>query len=260
MIHYCKVALGPVLALQSLFVSRTALRLPEATGRRVGKVGRLKFSKPLRVLFVGDSSAAGVGVTRLRESLVVQSCRLISQRIKAPVSWQLVAKSGFNTGQAFDLVRSSPLQPADVLVTSLGVNDVTDQRTLGQFLEDYQSLVEYVIRWTGVKTVVINGMPPVHTMPVMPQPLRWYLGRYAQNFDAALRAWADANENFCYVPLQIAVKPSEFAIDRYHPGAALYRRWAECIAESASAHLLMTKRPRKLIHLPPIRGTQLVPI
>ena len=70
--------------------------------------------EPLRVLFVGDSSAAGVGVTRLRESLVVQSCRMLSQKMKAPVCWQLVAKSGLNTQQAFELVRSSALEPADV--------------------------------------------------------------------------------------------------------------------------------------------------
>ena len=259
MINYFKVALGPLLALESLFVHRTAMRLPEAAGKRVGKVGRLKFKKPLRVLFVGDSSAAGVGVTSLRESLVVQSCRLLSQEMNAPVCWQLVAKSGLNTQEAFELVRSSALEPADMLVTSLGVNDVTEQRSVDQFLEDYQALVAFAVRWAGVRTVVINGMPPVHTMPVMPQPLRWYLGRCAQHFDACLRAWVQANENFCYVPLQYAAKREDYAVDRYHPGPALYRRWAERIAESAAIHL-RAKRPQKSKSAPRMIDTRLVPI
>ncbi len=259
MIQLCKVALGPVLSLQSLMVRWTALRLPEAIGRRSGKVGRLKFGKPLRLLFVGDSSAAGVGVTRLRESLVVQSCRLLSERIQAPVSWQLVAKSGVDTREALELVQATVLQPADVLVTSLGVNDVTTQRSAGQFISDYQTLVDYIARWTGVAKVVINGLPPVHTMPVMPQPLRWYLGQYAQHFDARLREWVQANENFCYVPLQYAATAADFAVDRYHPNAVLYRRWAERIAENAANHL-RARRRKKSTKLPPLGGTELVPI
>ncbi len=257
MINLCKVALGPVLSLQSLLVRRTALRLPEAAGRRVGKVGRLKFAKPLRVLFVGDSSAAGVGVARLRESLVVQSCRLLSQRTHAPVAWQLVAKSGVDTREALEWVQSNRLLPADVLVSSLGVNDVTTQRSADQFLADYQTLVDYVVRWAGVKTVVINGLPPVHTMPVMPQPLRWYLGQCAQHFDAGLRAWVRSTANFCYVPLQYAAKPEDYAVDRYHPGAALYRRWAGRIADSVAAHL---ENPRRSRQLDPIDAALLLPV
>ena len=253
MYNLCKVALGPVLALQSLFVRRTAVRLPEAAGRRTGMVGRLKFGKPLRVLFVGDSSAAGVGVTRLRESLVVQTCRILSKKIQAPVSWQLIAKSGVDTAEALEWVRSHPLQPADVLVTSLGVNDVTTQRAADQFIEDYQTLVDFIVRWAGVQTVVINGLPPVETLPVMPQPLRWYLGQYARRMDTRLFEWTRKHANFCYVPLQYAAKREDYAIDGYHPNATLYRRWAERIAESAVTHL-SAKLAKQVEKTAPVQG------
>ena len=119
MITFCKIALGPLLSWQSLMVRRTAIRLPEAAGRRGGMVGRLRFAKPLRVLYVGDSSAAGVGVDRLRDSLAVQASRFLSRKMRRPVAWQLVAKSGVDTREALEFVQSTALRPANVLVTSL---------------------------------------------------------------------------------------------------------------------------------------------
>src|SRR6266481_5233294 len=107
MINLCKVALGPVFSWQSLMVRRTAIRLPEASGPRTGIVGRLNATKPLRILFVGESTAAGVGVENLCEGLVVQAAQLISEKIGRPVAWQLVAKSGMNTGDALELVSST---------------------------------------------------------------------------------------------------------------------------------------------------------
>ncbi|WP_204266353.1 hypothetical protein, partial [Klebsiella pneumoniae] len=43
------------------------------------------------------------------------------------VGWQLVARSGHRSEQALAALDSTELDPADVLVTALGVNDVVDQ-------------------------------------------------------------------------------------------------------------------------------------
>ena len=61
MLAICKYALGPVLLAQGLRMRRVALRLPEAAGPREGRVGEPR-GRPLRLLFLGDSSAGGVGV------------------------------------------------------------------------------------------------------------------------------------------------------------------------------------------------------
>ncbi|OAI42087.1 hypothetical protein AYO41_04795 [Verrucomicrobia bacterium SCGC AG-212-E04] len=193
---------------------------------------------------MGDSSAAGVGVTRLRQSLAVQASRFLSRKLRRPIAWQLAAKSGVDTREALEFLQSTVLRPADVLVTSLGVNDVTTQRSVDQTIEDYQALVDWIVRQTGVETIVINGLPPVGTLPIMPQPLRWYLGQYAQLLDARLREWVQTHGNYCFVPLQYPARPEDFAVDGYHPGPALYCRWAERIAESVAAHL-ETSRPQK---------------
>ncbi|EEX09439.1 hypothetical protein SL1157_1477 [Ruegeria lacuscaerulensis ITI-1157] len=53
-----RLPLLPLLAAQALMVRQRALRLPEPSGPREGRQGR---GPRLRLLIVGDSSAAGVG-------------------------------------------------------------------------------------------------------------------------------------------------------------------------------------------------------
>jgi lysophospholipase L1-like esterase len=232
-----KMLLGPVLLLQGGRVKRTALRLPEAVGPRVGTAGvSINSTSPLRVLFFGDSSAAGVGVESQSEGLAAQTAAFLAERIGAPVEWQLVAKSGVNTHEALNLLVASELNPADLLVTALGVNDVTAQRSPKQFLADYRAIVDQIGHRVGAKAVIVNGLPPMHAFPSMPQPLRWYLGACARRLDVALQGWVSANKSMAYVSLQWG-GAGEMAPDGYHPGASQYRHWARLVAESAMALL-----------------------
>jgi hypothetical protein len=34
----------------------------------------------------------------------------------------------------------------------------------------------------------LSGLPPMHRFPALPQPLRWYIGSRARDFDRALAA------------------------------------------------------------------------
>lgn len=233
MLTFYKALLGPVLLLQGHRVRKTALRLPEAAGPREGTAGSYIDALPLRVLFFGDSSAAGVGVDHQDAALAAQTAAFLSNRAAAPVEWQLVAKSGVNTSEALDLLAASALKPADLLVTALGVNDVTAQRSSRQFLADYQAIIDQLLRRVGATGAVISGLPPMHEFPSVPQPLRWYLGQCAQRLDAALQGWVSANPSMSYVSLMWEAAPGEMAPDGYHPGPAQYRHWAQLVAESA---------------------------
>jgi lysophospholipase L1-like esterase len=232
-----KTLLGPLLLLQGLQARKTALRLPEAAGPREGVVGGSIDAPPLRVLFFGDSSAAGVGVDHQDQALAVQAAASLSERIGAPVEWQLVAKSGINTQEALQLLLASGLKPADLLVTAFGVNDVTSQRSARQFIADYQAIVDQIVRRAGVRAAVISGLPPMQSMPSLPQPLRWYLGECARRLDTALQRWISTDNSLAYVSLQWDAAPNDLALDGCHPGAAQYRHWARVVAERACAVL-----------------------
>lgn len=224
-----KVLLGPVLLLQGRRVRATALRLPEAAGLRSGLEGEGYSASPLRLLVVGDSSAAGVGVALQEHALAQPLAQELAQRLSRPVAWQLLAQSGIETAQAAGLVDAGEMQPADVLVTALGVNDVTGQRDAARFIADYRRLLETVYDRNSIRLFIANGLPPMHLLPALPQPLRWYLGQCAFRLDRALQDWLGTMPDARYFSLHWG-EGGDVADDGFHPGPVQYQLWATRLA------------------------------
>ena len=76
------IALGPVLLWQGQYVRRRTPRLPEASGARVGVTGT---GKDLRLLVLGDSSAAGVGVETQSDALLGKTIAGLGGRYRVVV-------------------------------------------------------------------------------------------------------------------------------------------------------------------------------
>ncbi|MCC6374061.1 MAG: SGNH/GDSL hydrolase family protein, partial [Moraxellaceae bacterium] len=79
-----KVALAPLLLTQGMYVRRVTPKLPEPQGARVGVTGT---GKPLRLLIVGDSAAAGVGAAHQNDALLGQLVAALATEFE--VSWCL---------------------------------------------------------------------------------------------------------------------------------------------------------------------------
>lgn len=231
-----RLALGPVLLPQARWLKRTAVRLPEPTGPREGQVG--EGPPVLSVLVVGDSSAAGVGVSDQAQALALPLARVLSGHLGASVAWQLVAQTGVNTAEARTLLEDSAVRPADVVVTALGVNDVSSQVSAARFVEQTSLLWSELRHRTGARWAVLSGLPPMHMLAAVPHPLRWYLGRYAAGLDRALQDWTQ-RKRLGYCALDWAAEPGFLASDGFHPGPGLYPRWADRLAG-----LVMEGRPR----------------
>jgi lysophospholipase L1-like esterase len=228
MLPIYKTILAPALLLQARQLRKTALRLPEAAGPRRGRFAGVN-EPALRLLFVGDSSAAGVGVDWQHEALAYQAAEMVASALMRTVEWELVAKSGLTTSEALGLVAAHAPGPADVLVSALGVNDVTAQHSAKRFVADYRALLDWVAQRTGARAAVVSGLPPLHVLPAAPQPLRWYLGQCAQRLNDALSDLVSQTSNTKFVSLAWA-QASDMAADKFHPGKLQYRAWAQLVA------------------------------
>ncbi|WP_280154432.1 SGNH/GDSL hydrolase family protein [Piscinibacter sp. XHJ-5] len=222
-----KLTLAPLLVAQALSTRRRAPVLPEAAGPRSGEIGD---GRRLRLLIVGDSSGAGVGVPTQDIALAGYLSRTLALEARAKVQWQLVARSGITSAQALELVQSERPPRADVAVAVLGVNDVIDQVPVQRAVQHRAALADWLIAHAGVRHVVFAPLPPVHQFPLLPQPLRWIMGRDARRHDEALARWAGTRENVSHVPIAITLDASCMASDGFHPGEPVYRVCGEALA------------------------------
>ncbi|MEL7092886.1 MAG: SGNH/GDSL hydrolase family protein [Pseudomonadota bacterium] len=219
------IALLPFIAPQALWVAARAARLPEAAGPRSGEVGQ---GAALRLLILGDSSAAGVGVEHQEQALAGNLSRLLAAHHR--VSWQVQAVSGATVASTHRLLRASNAAPADIAVVALGVNDTKNGVPMSRWRAGYADLITTLQTDFGVRHVYVSGLPPLGEFPLLPQPLRGVLGRRAVRFDRALETLCAARDGVTYVPLDLQMDTSKMASDGFHPGAEVYAAWAALIA------------------------------
>lgn len=236
-----KLALAPVLAWQGRQVRRSALRLPEAAGPREGVAG--PGGQPtLRLLIVGDSSAAGVGVATQAEALAVPLAEALAQRLQGAVAWQLVAQSGRRAADALAALRATPaLGPADVMLVVVGVNDAVAMTPTRPWLAALDALHDCAVERAGVRLSWHSMLPPMGRFPLLPQPLRWVMGREAARLDRALVRHLAGRPDRQLASLPAApdwsLGEGWIAADGFHPGPLGYRAWAAWLAEAVAGSL-----------------------
>ena len=221
-----RILLLPVLIGQAIFVVISITKLPEAAGPRSGTVGQ---GPRLRLLLLGDSSAAGVGATTQDEALLGQVLKPLSAHYT--IDYELVAKTGARTKDALGWMQARPPQTYDVVICALGGNDVTKGTSSRAFLQSQTELFDHLQSDRGAQVVVVSALPPVAQFPALPQPLRWVLGRQARSFDGQLRTLVEKRRGCVRFGFDLNLDVSAMASDGFHPGPAAYAAWGKAAAE-----------------------------
>ncbi len=221
MSRWAAALLSPILIPQAAWVIARAARLPEAAGPRTGRLG---VGPVLRVLVIGDSSAAGVGVATQDDALSGHLTRTLAQTYT--VDWQLIAKTGATTGSTLAHLAEHPPTQADIAILIHGVNDTTRLVPTQRFIANQRALVSLLNQHWNVPRVLLCAVPPVGHFPLLPHPLRSVLGRHAIRLDRALQqAFPDA-----HVPFDMPMDTALMASDGFHPGPDIYARWGRLLA------------------------------
>lgn len=237
-----KLLLSPLLVAQALGARVRAPRLPEAAGERAGEIGRGPL---LRLLILGDSSAAGVGVARQSDALAGHLARALAAQCAATVRWQLMARSGITSAQCQQWLEAEAPEPADIAVVVLGVNDVVMQVPSNHAVRAREAIANRLRNAHGVAHVVFAPLPPVSRFPALPQPLRWIAGADARRHDAAMAEWAAGRGDVSHVPIDLPLNRGVMASDGFHPGEPVYRVCGVALAEHIAATVWPAMRPAR---------------
>jgi lysophospholipase L1-like esterase len=221
-------ALLPVLLIQGLKVRHNTPRLAEASGDREGVSGQ---GQPLSLLILGDSAAAGVGVESQKEALsgVILSC-LEDEYL---VRWKLHAKTGDTTQQVTSALQLLAPQPYDVVVTSIGVNDVTKLISAKKWLRQQQQLFLEIQNRFQPKLIIVSGVPPMQHFSALPNPLAWLFGQYAAQMNQKLQQWLAPQTQYQFLHFDSQTFQGlnlPMASDGFHPSKEIYALWGQQIA------------------------------
>ena len=236
------LGLGPWLLVQGRRVRRETPVFPEPPGPRNGLAepplpqrSEAGVCEVLRVLITGDSAAAGVGASHQREALAGQLPPRLAQGLARPIAWDLVARTGLDIeGLCSLLVRHAGQQRYDLVMVSIGVNEVTAGTGWVAWQLRLRRLHHLLQTQLGARLVVYSGIPPMHRFPALPQPLRWFLGRRARRLDQALAQWTQTVAGAQWVALPV-LPDSAIAADGFHPGLEAYPAWAEALVQAVLA-------------------------
>lgn len=216
------LTLGPILIGQGLYVRRVTPRLPEPEGEREGVTGS---GPDLRLLILGDSAAAGVGVADQSEALAGCLASQLGRQYR--LQWRLIAETGRTAGDVLRALAQEPDARYDVVLVSIGVNDVTGRTPDRQWLKQLHELSGQLARRFSAQHILFTAIPPMHLFPALPQPLRWYLGLRARQLNRLLEDFCHHRDDARFLSVGFPLEPGYMAADGFHPGADAYRIWAE---------------------------------
>jgi lysophospholipase L1-like esterase len=225
--------LAPVLLRQGARVRERTPVLPEAAGDRSGRAGAAEGA-PLRLLIVGESTAAGVGVAHQRDGIAARLAADIARRHGRAVTWAVSARTGA-TARATEreLVRTVA-GDQDLVVVILGVNDTVRLHSRRHWRGQLTRILDVLQpRLAAGGQIVLAGVPDLGAFPALPQPLRAVLGRHARALDDELRRLASRRSGVVHVPSP-ELTDEAFAEDGFHPDADAYARWAHHLADSVA--------------------------
>ena len=232
LVSILKIVLAPVLVVQGRQVKKNTPRLPEAGGPRKGIRGN--GGKQIRLLILGDSAAAGVGVDHQDHALAGQVLACFGPEYR--VEWALKAKTGSTTRKTLEYMEALDPVVFDAVITSLGVNDVTADVSPRLWMEQQKRLVHLLRTKFQVRRFIISAVPPMELFPAIPWPLGWYLGLRAARMNQKLKAWIKNQADCEFMEFNLPMDASLMAGDGFHPGPGLHTIWGQEIFKRISLH------------------------
>ncbi|MFP4043411.1 MAG: GDSL-type esterase/lipase family protein, partial [Rhodosalinus sp.] len=199
---------APVALRQGRQLRQDAIRLPEAPGERGASV---PGSPPaLRLLAVGESPLAGVGLDHPNQTVAARLAELIRQRTDRAVRWQILARGGL-TAEAVQkkLLPGLEAGSVDLILIGLGVNDSLALRSARRWRGDLQLLIEALHARLGPAPVLLAGVPDMQRFPLLPFPLSLLLGARARLLDHTAAGLAGSRPEMRHVPMRLDAGSSE---------------------------------------------------
>ncbi|MEV6343521.1 SGNH/GDSL hydrolase family protein [Actinoplanes sp. NPDC051851] len=241
-------ALSAGLLMRQAADARRIIPMAEAPPPRGDGVYGAKFpGQPITLVVLGDSSAAGYGVHRPRETPGALFATGISRRLRRPVRLHRLAVVGsISSGLPWQVDAALEYAP-DLAIILIGGNDVTHVSARAAAVRHLADAVTR-LREADCK-VVVGTCPDLGAIQPIKPPLRWLARRWSRQLAAAqtvavVRAGGrTVSIGNLLGPMFEADPVRMYSSDRFHPSAEGYARAAAVMMPTVMAALGEDHRP-----------------
>jgi lysophospholipase L1-like esterase len=230
------------LLLRQAADARKIIPMAEAPPPRGDGVYGPKFpGKPLSMVILGDSTAAGYGVHKPRETPGALLATGVSRRLRRPVRLHRLAVVGsMSSGLPYQVDAALEYDP-EVAIILVGGNDVTHFSARASAVRHLGESVRR-LRAVGCK-VVVGTCPDLGAIKPIKPPLRWLARSWSRQL-AALQTVAVVEAGGRTVSIGDLLGPAfeadpvrMFSSDNFHPSAEGYARAAAVMMPTLMAAL-----------------------
>lgn len=189
---------------------------------------------PVRLVGLGDSGMAGVGVDDPTACLPALVAQRLARDLHRPVHVRGHGRSGARTADVLAEQLGQVSGPVDVAVLMVGTNDVTHLTPIRRLRPETEQLLDG-LAGLGAR-VVVSGLPEFRAMRAVPWALRSAARSRAARVDRMQRAAVAVRPHATRVDVRAAVgsrfvvDPSTLSGDRFHPSARGYALIADAMA------------------------------
>lgn len=217
--------LAPVLLVQARKMRRVIPRLPDAGG---DWTGTLDGADQLRILVLGDSTAAGVGADTQDDALPGNLARSLSAHTGRGATWTAIGKNGATARDIIDRYLAEATRGSyDLVFLSIGANDALGIRARGAFARDVRVILRALRSASPDALILVSSLPAFFRFEALPNPLRSVLYLHSSSLEAAARRVVAQEPGVIMSPPPPPYTEGFFASDRFHPSASGYRDWVE---------------------------------
>jgi lysophospholipase L1-like esterase len=184
----------------------------------------------MRVVWLGDSLASGVGAAGPEGSLPHQ----VAERLGHQVELSVLARPGARVADVVG-TQLGELEgrgnAADLILVSVGSNDVAHLTRRRDFVRDYNAMLDAL----APAAVAVLSIPDMGSALILAQPLRAIVGVRARVVDRWIRRAVRRHPNVRHIDIANRRRDAHpvrryLSEDLYHPNEHGYREWAEVVA------------------------------
>ena len=193
----------------------------------------------LKVLFIGESTFAGVGVATHEEGFAGTLAKELCASTRKTIDWRVYARSGYTAKKVTEKILPKITESsANLIIVGLGGNDAFMLNSPRKWEAEVRELITNLKAKFGHTPIVFANMPPIKEFPAFTAIIKFSIGNLVEILGAALAEVVKEFENvYCnsevltlkewIKKLNISANQTDFFSDGVHPSKLTYQSWGK---------------------------------